>query len=179
MLDKIKIVLTKMGGGKKIKDKLIKQGAKIGENVSINTRSIDMGHAFLLEIGNNVILAAECMILMHDASTKNITGYSKVAKVVIGDNVFVGARSIILPGCVIGSNVIIGAGTMVTHSIESNTVVAGNPCRVIGNYDDFVKKNMSLFENGIAYETYWPHKTPIEKQKMIEEIEPEQYAFDP
>lgn len=49
----------------------------------------------------------------------------------IGKNVWIGGGAIILPGVTIGDNVVIGAGSVVTHSIPSNTVAFGNPCCVV------------------------------------------------
>lgn len=56
---------------------------------------------------------------------------SVTAPVVIGDNVWIGGRSVILPGVTIGNGTTIGAGSVVTHSIPGNVVAAGNPCRII------------------------------------------------
>ena len=56
---------------------------------------------------------------------------SVTAPVVIGDNVWIGGRSVILPGVTIGNGTTIGAGSVVTHSIPANVVAAGNPCRII------------------------------------------------
>lgn len=53
------------------------------------------------------------------------------APVTVGDNVWIGGGAILLPGVSIGDNVVIGAGSVVTRSIPSNTVAAGNPCRVL------------------------------------------------
>ena len=51
--------------------------------------------------------------------------------ILIGDNVWIGSNSVILPGVKIGSNVVIGAGSIVTRSIPDNSIAFGNPCRVI------------------------------------------------
>ena len=51
--------------------------------------------------------------------------------VTIGDNVWIGGSATILPGVSIGDNVTIGAGSVVTKDVESNTVVAGNPAKII------------------------------------------------
>ena len=56
---------------------------------------------------------------------------SATAPVVIGDDVWIGGRSVILPGVTIGNGTTIGAGSVVTHSIPANVVAVGNPCRVI------------------------------------------------
>ena len=71
-------------------------------------------------------------VLAHDGSTKKILGYSKVGNVVIGNNVFVGYGSIILPNVRIGNNVIVGAGTIVSKDIPDNVVVVqGKEVRIV------------------------------------------------
>ena len=57
--------------------------------------------------------------------------------IVIGDNVWIGAGAIILPGVTIGSGTTIGAGSVVTRSIPGNVIAAGNPCRVIRRLPGF------------------------------------------
>lgn len=101
--------------------------------------SIDYGFANLLDIGDNVTIS-NSTILLHDASIKKELGYVKIGKITIGDNVFVGAGSILLPNIEIGNKVIIGAGSVVSKSIPDNSVAVGNPIRVIGTYDDYMKK---------------------------------------
>lgn len=74
-------------------------------------------------------------------------GYSfqeKKGKIVIGDNVFIGANSTLLYDVTIGSNVIIGAGSVITKDIPDGTVCAGVPCRVIGKFEDFIKKRQNV-----------------------------------
>lgn len=64
-------------------------------------------------------------------------------KIVIGNNVMIGADSIILPGVTIGNNVIVGAGSVVTKNIDDGVVVAGNPAKVIGSFDKIAEKRYS------------------------------------
>ena len=49
----------------------------------------------------------------------------------IGNNVWIGAHSVVLPGVSIGDNAVIGAGSIVTRDVPANTVAVGNPCRVL------------------------------------------------
>ena len=70
-------------------------------------------------------------ILAHDVSTKRNLGYTKIGKVSIGNDVFIGRGTIILPNVRIGNNVVIGAGSIVTSDIPDNSIAVGNPCRVI------------------------------------------------
>ena len=127
-------------------EKLRSLGATIGENVDIIDASIDMGTPFMLTIGDNVTIT-NCRILTHDASTKKALGYTKTGKVTIGNNVFVGADSIILPNTVIGNNVIIGAGAVVAFDIPDNSVVVGNPARIVTTYEEYINKQKSKMEN--------------------------------
>lgn len=62
----------------------------------------------------------------------------------IGDNVMIGARTIILPNVKIGSNVIIGAGAIVCKDIPDNSMAVGVPCRVVGDFYDAVEKYKKL-----------------------------------
>lgn len=62
-------------------------------------------------------------------------GWEYGKPVSIGDNVWIGAGAIILPGVRIGDNAVIGAGSVVTRDIPANVVAAGNPCRVLRAID--------------------------------------------
>lgn len=120
---------------------LIKRGLKVGTDFNRQQGCyIDPTHCFLIEIGNNVTFSIRVTVMAHDASTKKILGYTKIGQVSVGDNVFVGANTTILPGVKIGNNVIIGAGSVVTHSIPDNTVAAGNPAKRICSVDEYKAK---------------------------------------
>lgn len=171
-------VLNLMGRGTYSEKRLRNAGVKMGKNVYVGTRKIDLAHGFLLEIGDNVTLS-DCRILLHDASTKMYLGYSRVGKVVIGNNVFVGADAVILPNVRIGDNVIIGAGTIVTKNIPENSVVVGNPGKIIGKCDDFIEKNRKLIKTGAhVYKTYASQKTSQEIDEMRRELDDGEYGFD-
>ena len=132
---------------------LLRRGLRIGLNFERNEKCIiDPSHCWLITIGDNVTLAPNVHILAHDASMKTIIGYTKIAPVTIGNNVFLGAGSIILPGVHIDNNVIVGAGSVVTHSVESNSVIAGNPAVKIYDYNDFILKHRQYLQLKPCYE---------------------------
>jgi len=110
----------------------IKRGLKVGKRFSRQSGTrLDISNCWLIEIKDNVTLANRVQILAHDDAAEQLCGYRKVGKVVIGNNVFVGAGSIIMPGVTIGDNSIIGAGSVVNKDIPSNVVAAGVPARII------------------------------------------------
>ena len=136
----IKKILSILRGDLNI-EKLKKRGLKVGVNFNpIGQNIIDPSHCWHIEIGDNVIMAPRSHILAHDASTWLFNGYTKVANVKIGNNVFIGAGAIVLMGVTIGDNVIIGAGSIVIKDIPSNTVAAGNPAKVICSLEDYINK---------------------------------------
>lgn len=119
----------------------VKRGLKAGKNLVVQKDVIlDYSHVWNIEIGSDVTIAPRAIILAHDASTKRELGGTRIGKVAIGSRVFVGAGAIILPGVVIGDDVIIGAGSVVTGDVASNSVVAGNPARVLCFTVEYLKK---------------------------------------
>jgi maltose O-acetyltransferase len=123
---------------------LKQKGLVVGKNFRMHDQVIiDSSHCWHVTIGDDVTLAPRVYILAHDASTHKHLGYTKIGKVNIGNHVFIGAGSIILPGVQIGSNVVIGAGSVVAHNIPDNSVATGNPAKIIGSLEDFIarKKN--------------------------------------
>ena len=136
----IKKIFSKIYGDSYDVYLLRKSGAKIGRNFYYDNSYIDSSFRYLVEIGDNVTFT-HATILAHDASTKIPLGKTKIGKVCIGNNVFIGYGTIILPNVKIGNQVVIGAGSVVNHDIPDNSVAAGNPCRPICNYDSFGIKN--------------------------------------
>lgn len=78
-----------------------------------------------VHIGAYSYVAFEARILCHDR-TRGLYLHTRV-----GENCFVGGRSLILPGVEIGDNCVIGAGAVVTKSVPPRSIVAGNPARVV------------------------------------------------
>lgn len=175
ILRKLRNVILR--GGIPTTEEYRKRGVELGENCHIYG-SIDNGHEWLVTIGNNVTMASGSLLLTHDGSTKKILGYSKVGCVVIGDDVFIGAHAIVLPNVRIGNQVIIGAGSVVTKDIPDNSVAVGSPAKVIGTYDDFVKKNQELIKTAPIQKTSYTNKTEEEKKQLKRELLEKGYGFD-
>jgi acetyltransferase-like isoleucine patch superfamily enzyme len=92
-------------------------------------------------LGNNVQIGPSVSIISanHDLSDFDIHITSD--PIVIGNNVWIGCYSVILPSVIIGNNVAIGAGSIVTKSIPDNSIAFGNPCKVIKGKNPYKKEN--------------------------------------
>lgn len=106
---------------------------EVGENffANYNLTILDVGK---VTIGDNAQIAPNVSIYtaghpIHPDSRNS--GYEYGIPISIGNNVWIGGNTVILPGVTIGDNVVIGAGSVVTKSIPANMIAAGNPCRVI------------------------------------------------
>lgn len=153
---------------------LVKRGLTIGDNVFTNFGCIiDESFCWLVTIGSNVTFAPNVHVLAHDASTKRELGYTKIGKVNIGNDVFIGASSIVLPGVNIGNRVIIGAGSVVTKDIPENSVAVGNPAKVICTYTEYMNKEQMRLSPPLF--SYAPNKK--EKKKIQEFLENNRIAF--
>jgi len=149
---------------------LRKRGVVVGERVAIQSGVIiDHSHGCHIKIGDDVTLAPRVHILAHDASTKKFLNYTKLGKVSIGNRVFIGAGSILLPGVSIGDDVIVGAGSVVTRDIPPASVAAGNPAKVIcplGQFLEKRKKEMEIYPCFGEEYTAQGNVTPIRMQEM-------------
>lgn len=155
-------------------EKLIKMGMKVGENFKrLNGVILDPAHCWLITIGDNVIMAPRVHILAHDASTKGFLNYTKIGRVNIGNNVFIGAESVVLPNVTIGDNVVIGANSTVTKDIPSNSVYAGNPAKFICTIEEYLDKNKKKMKESPVYGEEYTLRHNIDdakKQDMYEEL---------
>lgn len=102
--------------------------------------------AFLVDIGNNVCIAAGVEFITHDVFSIMFTnmsggGYNGTfAPIKIGDNVCIGKNAMIMPGVRVGNECVIAAGAIVTKDVPSGTIVGGNPAKVIGKTEELMAK---------------------------------------
>ena len=151
-------------------EKLIRMGMKVGKNFGrLHGVILDPSHCWLIEIGDNVTMAPRVHILCHDASTKQFLGYTKIGRVNIGDNVFIGAESVILPGVTIGKNVIVGANSTVTHDIPDNSVIAGSPAKIICTIEEYLSKERKRMENSPCYGEEYTLRKNVSLEKRLKQ----------
>lgn len=109
---------------------------EIGDRVGISGATISS--ASQITIGSGTLVGSGALIMDHDAhgihpSTRNNPLFIRNKPIIVGENVFIGARSIILKGVNIGQGAVVAAGSVVTGSVEPMTIVAGNPAKVMGS----------------------------------------------
>ncbi|MDU1891446.1 MAG: sugar O-acetyltransferase [Dysgonomonas sp.] len=106
---------------------------EIGENFYMNMNCVILDEAKVI-FGDNVFVAPNCgfYTAQHplDVEQRN-KGLEYAHPITIGNNVWIGANVVVLPGVTIGDNAVIGGGSVVVRDIPSNVVAVGNPCRVL------------------------------------------------
>ncbi len=130
---------------------------------------------YLITIGEHVELTNGTRLVTHDGGMwvlRKQPTYQKsdyFSPINIGNNVFVGLNTIILPGVTIGDNVVIGACSVVTKDIPSNTVAAGVPAKPIKDMSQYLEKAQigAIATKGMSFE---------EKKKAIQRVHPEWFA---
>lgn len=113
------------------------------------------GHDYsLITLGDGVVISMQTIFLTHDYSIargiESVQGkYWKreqtpffLREIEVGNNCFIGLRCILLPGTHIGDNCVIGAGSVVKGIIPANSVVAGNPAKVIAKTDEWARRHL-------------------------------------
>lgn len=168
------------GGGmsaeKEAMDYCYAHGFTSGKNFQYNSGfPIDSNWPWLITIGDDVTLASNVRILAHDASTAKTGVKTKVGIVRIGNNVFIGADTIVLCNTRIGDNVIIGAGSVVTGDVPSNSVYAGNPAHFICTFEEYSQKHHKNQQNHPLFREHtwkeWPNASGEEKAEMRRKLE--------
>lgn len=111
-----------------------RQGMKIGSNCIINNVNFST-EPYLIEIGDHVAIAAGTDFITHDGAVwcfrEEIKNADVFGRIKIGNNVFIGNNCTILPNTVIGNNSIVGAGSTVRGQFPENSVIFGNPAKVV------------------------------------------------
>ncbi len=110
------------------------RGVHIGRNVFIGMRcTLDHAYPEYIYLEDNAILSGDIYIVAHNRPSEHFRRKvpSFVAPVIIGQNVFIGVRAVILPGVKIGEGSFVSGGSVVTSDIPEDVIVRGNPAVVI------------------------------------------------
>lgn len=136
-------------------------GVHIGENNSIG-KCHWSSEPYLITVGSNCGLT-NCKIFTHGGARVVRTehpDFDCFGKVTIGDYVYIGTNSLIMPGVTIGNNVLIAAGSVVTKSVPSGVVVAGNPAKIVSNIEEYYRRNQ-------RYDLHSKGLSPKEKKQLL------------
>lgn len=121
----------------------------VGDNFFFQPRVIPADPE-LISFHNNVIVTSNVTFVNHDVFHLGLNNLGEGeflynnGCIEIMDNVFIGCNSTILSNVKIGPNVVIGAGSVITRDVPPNSVVAGNPAKVIGTFQDYVNKRKQI-----------------------------------
>lgn len=136
-------------------------GVEVGDGCRIYSCSVSSEHN-LLTIGDRVTVSTEVLFITHDGTgwlMRDGQGRRyRQAKIEIGNDVFIGARSTLMPGVRVGDRSIIAAGSVVSKSVPAGSIVGGNPARIIGSFDELESRALAS----------WPTK-----KVLSEEMKPE------
>jgi acetyltransferase-like isoleucine patch superfamily enzyme len=161
-------------------EKARRMGAKVGENCYFYSLNM-FSEPYLIEIGNNVIISGEVIFVTHDAGIylfkdNDTKLFGNFGKIKVGNNCFIGMGAIILQNVDIGDNCIIGAGAVVRRSIPDNSVVIGNPAKVIFNIDYYRKMELNskatLRDDGYAFPKQEEMPEKQMRERLLKEISP-------
>ena len=148
-------------------------GVNMGDNIHIYGNPLHMfgTEPWCITLGNNVHITKEVLFINHDGGTllyRDLYPDLEITSpITIGNNVYIGVRSIILPGIKIGDNCIIAAGSIVSKDVPSNSVYGGVPAKFIKSCDDYLqgirKRSLSLGhlkgkEKDLALKKYFNYK---------------------
>lgn len=131
-------------------DRLCANGMKLGKNVVIMQDVIfDVDYPWLIEIEDGCRISSNTRIMAHDATAFRDLGVTRIGRVRILKDSFIGENAIILPGVSIGPRAMVAAGSVVGRDIGDGLLAAGNPARVYGQFDDLLARTKEAASSGM------------------------------
>lgn len=146
-------------------------GVNLGEDNFISSHFWS-SEAYLITIGNNCSISHGVKMFTHGGgrvARKIIPSFDIFGKIKIGNYVYIGNNSLIMPGVEIGDNVLIAAGSVVTKSVPSNMVIGGNPARILCTTEEYIQRNKrwNLDSKGLSKEAKRKLLTNLDEDKFI------------
>lgn len=154
----LKRIINKLKGPLKV---AIENGMVVENGVTV-MRGVDFGsEPYLIVLHKNCRISSDVLFINHDGGTwafrNHWDKYKEVIKfgrIEIGEETFVGARSIIMPGVKIGRNCVVAAGSVVTKDVPDYSVVAGVPAKKISTTMDYAEKCLNAMPENFDKEAY-------------------------
>lgn len=146
-------------------------GVKIGKNCFIKSRFWST-EGYLIRIGDDCQVTAGVKFFTHGGAQVAREFYPKFdcfGKISIGNRVYIGTNSLIMPGVTIGDNVLVAAGSVVCNSIPSSVVVGGCPARIICTVDEYIERNLpyNLDTKGLSSAAKKKILTNLPEEKFV------------
>ncbi len=121
-------------------------GVRIGRDCRIldDARNVFGSEPYLVTLGDHVSITGGVNFITHEGGVwllrENDPDADVFTPITVGNNVFIGAKAMIMPGVRIGNNVIVAGASVVSRDVPDNSIVGGVPARIIGNTDEFIQK---------------------------------------
>lgn len=144
-------------------------GVKVGEQCHIASDVHFSSEPYLIEIGSYVAVTQRVMLHTHGGgrvARRTIPDFDTFGRVIICDYAYIGSGAQIMPGVTIGEGSLVAAGSIVTKSVPSGVVVAGNPAKYVCTVDEYIERNKkyNLGTKGLSAE---------DKKKYILSLSPD------
>lgn len=147
-------------------------GVHLGLNNEIQDNDLWSSEPYLITVGNNNQFVRGAKIFTHGGSKvlRYIeSDFDSFGKVTIGNGVYLGANSLIMPGVDIGDGVLVAAGSVVTKSVPANVVVGGNPAKILCTVEEFYERNKT-------FNAHTKHMSADEKRKYLLSMDDSMFA---
>ena len=132
----------RFGSQQTVNNTLRAMGVRVADTARVFTLNFS-SEPWLIRIGDHCAIAPDVTFVTHDATIvfkdkhDSLTGFGKID---VKYNSYIGVNSTIMPNVTIGPNAVVGAGSVVTKDVPPETVVAGNPARVICTLEEYEQK---------------------------------------
>jgi acetyltransferase-like isoleucine patch superfamily enzyme len=154
-------------------------GMKVGKDCRLYTTNFQ-AEPFLIELGDHVLVADDVHFITHDGGVytfqdeiPNIVG--NYGKIKIGNNCFIGFGAYILPNVELGNNCIVGAGSVVVDSFPDNSVIFGNPAKLIFKTELYKKMKLmskhTLIDDKYSFPGFNTLPPEVRKRFILDRID--------
>jgi acetyltransferase-like isoleucine patch superfamily enzyme len=149
-----------------------KLGVQVGQHTMISKYTHFSSEPYLISIGSNVQVTPNVSFYTHgggQAVRRLLPDFDCFGKIVVEDWCYIGSNSLIMPGVTLGEGTLVAAGSVVTKSTPPNSVVGGNPARIIGTTDEYVERNKkyNIHTKGIGSDKKKQILMNLEEEKFI------------
>lgn len=134
-----------------------KIGVNIGDDCFVPDKGCWSSEPYLITVGNHCQITSGVRIFTHGGgqiARKFIPDFDVFGRVTIGNWVYIGNNALIMPGVTIEDNVLVASGSVVTKSIPSGLVVAGNPAKIVCTVENYIERNKiyNLGTKGLSHQ---------------------------